>query len=100
MEKLLANEVVQSILQPETLADALSGFALLDPDLVELNAHLALLRVSRIRRTEVRPMFSLLAISALLTPARYSLRISADLMAAVAGLSVLPCVSEPSADTL
>ena len=37
------------------------------------------------RRTEVRPMFRRRAISALLTPARWSLRISGDLTAAVAG---------------
>ena len=40
---------------------------------------------ARMRRTEVRPMASRRAISALLMPARWSLRISADLAAAVAG---------------
>src|SRR5215210_2818142 len=40
---------------------------------------------ARMRRTEVRPILSLRAISALLTRVRCSFRISIDLMAAVAG---------------
>jgi len=42
-------------------------------------------RVARIRRTEVRPIFSRRAIADLLTSARCSFRISAACMAAVAG---------------
>src|SRR5664280_1688112 len=92
-EEFLADQIVQRVLQSEPLADTFGCRALVDPDLVELywGAVHAWVLLSRIRRTEVRPMFKRRAISDLLRPERLSLRTLSACSAAVAGLpSCLP----------
>src|ERR1035437_1162647 len=76
-EEFLADQIVQRVLQAEPLADTFGCRALVDPDFVDLywGAVHAWVLLSRIRRTEVRPMLSRREISDLLRPAKCSLRI-------------------------
>src|SRR5665213_1956793 len=57
-EEFLADQIVQCVIKAEPLADSFGCCALVDPDFVELygGAVHAWLLLSRIRRTEVRPM--------------------------------------------
>ena len=76
-KEFLADQIVQCVIQAEPLADTFGCRALVDPDFVELygGAVHAWVLLSRIRRTEVRPMLRRRAISDLLMPERCSLRI-------------------------
>ena len=75
-EEFLADQIVQRVIQAELLVDIFGCRALIDPDFVELywGTVYAWVLLSRIRRTEVRPMLRRRAISDLLMPARRSLR--------------------------
>ena len=75
-EELLTDEIVQSAVRTEVVADVLSRRALVDPDFMELRSRTAHDQVLsfRIRRTEVRPMLRRREISDLLRPERCSLR--------------------------
>jgi hypothetical protein len=86
-EELLADEIVQSAVQTEVVADIFGRRALVDPDFMELRSRTAHDQVlsSRIRRTEVRPICRRRVISDLLRPQRRNLRTLSACMVAVAG---------------
>src|ERR1019366_3067455 len=73
-KKLLPDQIVQRVFRPELLTDVFGGRALFDPDLVKFHRRMAHQRILSlmIRRTEMRPVGSRRAISALLAPARCS----------------------------
>src|ERR1035441_1080350 len=86
-EELLADQIAQSVLWTEVVADIFGRRALVDPDFMELRSRTAHNQAlsSRIRRTEVRPMLRRRAISDLLMPERRNLRTLSECSAAVAG---------------